>query len=156
MIVWNFDCLEFECENYNRIPVAIFSQTFIRLLYMVILMAYVRRDSISQTSLTVSKVVLIAFLSISATAPFTWYLSKKYYEGIRKRQKIFDQMQYEAGKTYPLWMNIILTSMILLGIQCCLNMRECLLHRSRRPSPMTLESIQHQPGWDREFHRPRR
>ena len=112
--------------------------------------------SVIKKSMSVSLLVFV--ISLLAAVTLTWYLSKKYHEGVIEKQRILEKMKKNEEKTLPQWMLILLTVMFLFAIQCILTTKD-YFHFQRRVAydPMRLESIQApRPGWDPVFHRQRR
>ena len=108
--------------------------------------------SVIKKSMSVSLLVFV--ISLLATVTLTWYLSKKYHEGVIEKQRILEKMKKNEEKTLPQWMLILLTVMFLFAIQCILITKD-YFHLAY--DPMRLESIQApRPGWDPVFHRQRR
>ena len=92
--------------------------------------------------------LLVIVLAVTAPLCVTaWYISKKYFEGIREQQ-VLEQLQHEAEKPYPLWMYLTFTSMIIFVIQFAYCLREWLIQllsqrRTRSSDPRTTASIRH-------------
>ena len=102
--------------------------------------------SVIKKSMSVS--LLVCAISLLATATLTWYLSKKYFEGVLEKQKIFEKMKMSEEQSLPSWMTSLLTAVSVFTIQFLLTLKAYL--NSQR---LKYESIQARYPM---FHRQRR